>query len=540
MCLVDATAFCYRAFYALRNLSTSYGQPTNAVFGFVKMIKKIIDEYRPDYIAVCFDVSRDTFRQKKFKEYKIQRPPMPDGLSSQIPFIKKIVLAYGLALFEKEGFEADDIIATLASKAAELGLSTVIVSSDKDILQLVDEDTQVFSPYKDEGVFYDQEKVLKRFGVEPPRIVDIIALMGDSVDNIPGVPGIGEKTAASLIKEFGSLDKLLRERDKIKQEKVNRSIAQNLEMIKLNRELAQLDSKVDIDFDLKKAKPAGPDLVELYRLFKHLEFKRFLKDLPYEEEKREHAQAVLIEEEELKALLSKKEELFLYGLKLEELIFAIGDKVFQVKKPYRELKDMLADPGIKKTGHDLKKTKVSLAREGIVLEGIDFDTMIAAYLLNPSKSNYGLQDVSWDYLGIRPADSLDPVAAIGMLRDLKPKLKKELAEKSLDKLFTDLEMPLVEVLAQMELCGIKLDLDILKQLSKDIDKRLIKLIEEIYSISGCEFNINSPKQLREILFEKLKLPVVKKTKTGPSTDEEVLKALSGRNELPALLLESAS
>lgn len=322
--LIDATAFCYRAFYALSGLSTSFGQPTNAIYGFINMLQKVLKEHKPDYLAVCFDVSRDTFRQKKFKEYKIQRPPMPDGLSTQIPLIKEIVSAYGLALFEKEGFEADDIIATLAKKAKAKGMPVVIVSSDKDMLQLVDEETQVFSPYKDEGVFYDRDKVRERFGVEPERIADIIALMGDSVDNIPGVRGIGEKTAVELLREFGSLDKLLQHIDKIKQEKLKVSLADNLEMVKLNRELAQLDGNVEIDFDLEKIKIKEPDCKELYRLFKYLEFKRFLKDLPQPEEKQEKLEADVIGYKELNSLLSKEKELFLCGVKFDELVFGSG------------------------------------------------------------------------------------------------------------------------------------------------------------------------------------------------------------------------
>jgi DNA polymerase-1 len=535
--LIDATAFCYRAFHAFGRLSTSFGQPTGAIYGFMRMLKKVIKEKKPDYLANCFDVSRDTFRQKKFKEYKIQRPPMPDDLSSQIPLIKEISAAYGIALFEKEGFEADDIIATLAKKAKENDISVVIVSSDKDILQLVDESTQVFNPYEDEGMLYGEQEVEERFGVRPERIADIFALMGDAADNIPSVPGIGKKTALELIADFGSLDKMLQNIGKIKQEKLRNAVSGNLERIELNHQLVKLDSGVDVDFTLEKVRIKEPDFKELQRLFKHLEFKSLLKELPQQDEPREEIKASAIEEEELRELLSKNRELFLSGTKLDELTLGVRDRVFKVGKPGKALKELLSDPRVKKAGHDLKKIKVALAKEGVILEGLGFDTMIAAYLLNPSKSGYGLEDVTWDYLGIHSSVSLSGEAAVGILRKLKPKLEKELEEKSLDKLFVDLEMPLVEVLSGMELCGIRLDLDILRQLSKEIGERLVKLIEEIYSISGCEFNINSPKQLREVLFERLKLPVIKKTKTGPSTDEEVLKALSGKNELPTLLLE---
>ncbi|MDD4895090.1 MAG: 5'-3' exonuclease H3TH domain-containing protein [Candidatus Omnitrophica bacterium] len=254
--LIDATALCYRAFYAVRGLSTSIGQPTNAVYGFVNILNKLLKDKKPQYLAVCFDVSRDTFRAKKFAEYKINRAPMPDELSGQIPIIKEVISAYGITIFEQEGFEADDVIATLARKAKENDIPAVIVSSDKDILQLVDKNTEVFSPYKDEGTMYDDKKVLERFGVQPEKIADIIALMGDSVDNIPSVPGIGEKTAVSLIKEFGSVEKLLGSVDEIKTEKIKKAIKDNIDTIKLNKELALLDKRMELDFDLDKLKLA--------------------------------------------------------------------------------------------------------------------------------------------------------------------------------------------------------------------------------------------------------------------------------------------
>ncbi len=539
MYLIDATAFCYRAFFALRELSTSFGQPTNAIYGFINILNKILKEKKPDYLGACFDVSRDTFRQKKFAEYKINRPPMPEGLSSQIPLIKEIVSRYGIAIFEKEGFEADDIIATIAKKAAEQqGLSVTIVSSDKDMLQLVDEHTVVFSPYKDEGVTYDYKRVLERFGVKPERIADIIALMGDEVDNIPGLPGIGEKTARELISSFGSLEQLLNNINKIKEDKIKKIITQNIEKVNLNKELAVLDKNVDIDFDLEKLKIGEPDFKELFRLFKYLEFKRFLKDMPIEKENVSDVELEVLDDEDFKSIVDETRELVFYGCSCDNLVFQAKDKFFRLANRGHALKTVLEDAGVKKIGHDLKKAKVFLAKENINLQGLYFDTMVAAYLLNPSKSGYALADVAWDYLGERiSSDAVNTLKALGTIAKLKVKLWEELHEKSLFSLFSELEMPLVEVLAEMELNGIKLDLKILNKLSRDIEDRLIKLIEDIYGESGTQFNINSPKQLREILFNKLKLPVGKKSKTGPSTDEEVLRGLADKHKLPALLLE---
>ncbi len=536
--LIDATAFCYRAFYALRGLSTSFGQPTNAIYGFINMVNKVLKEKKSEYIAVCFDVSRETVRAKKFSAYKIQRPPMPEDLSSQIPFIKEIISAYGIASFEKEGYEADDVIATLTEKAKEKGLATTIISSDKDILQLVDKEITVLSPHKDESTLYDKRKVKERFGVLPSQITDLIALMGDAADNLPGVPGIGEKTAADLIKRFDSLEKLLSNVEKVKSEKIKQAIKENIEKIKLNKELAVLDKGLDLDFNLKKLKIGQPDYAQLFRLFKYLEFKAFLKDLPVEVDKTGDVKAVGLTDKEFKDLIREQDELILCGENPDEMVFCVGEKIFKLKPPALNLKNILASPEIKKIGHDLKKMKCSLAKENLKLEGLYFDTMVAGYLINPSLAGYGLADLAWEYLGKAvSSDSLSNVAAADIIRQLKPKLEKELENKALASLFADIEMPLVEVLSQMELTGIKIEVKILKDLSRDLEKRLIKIIEEIYALSGCQFNLNSPKQLRGVLFEKLKLPVIKKTKTGPSTDEEVLRNLAGQHKLPAFLLE---
>lgn len=536
--LIDATAFCYRAFYALQGLSTSFGQPTNAIYGFLNILNKILKEKKPDYLAVCFDVSRETFRTKKYEQYKIQRPPMPDGLSSQIPLIKELVSAYGINIFEKEGFEADDIIATLSRKAKQKGISVTIVSSDKDILQLVDDSTVVLSPYKDEGVLYDSRRVEERFGVGPDKVADIIALMGDDVDNIPGVPGIGEKTATNLISEFSSLDNLLKNIDKVKQDKLRNSIRENIEKINLNKELVELRKDVDIDFNLEKIGIGEPDTKELFRLFKHLEFKKMLRDLAQPEEKPLDFKAAEIEESALKDSLGTEGELIIYGGSFDNMFFCAKNKIFQVSGPGDILRSVLKDSNVKKLSHDLKKNKISLAKEGIVLGGLYFDTMIAAYLANPSKSEYSLSDVALDYLSEALSNKeIEPIKAVDLIRRLKPKLEQELEEKKLSGLFAEVEMPLCEVLAEMELNGIKIDTEALDTLSRDLEKRLIKLIEEIYALSGTQFNINSPKQLREVLFEKLKLPVIKRSKTGPSTDEEVLRALADKHKLPKLLLE---
>ena len=525
--LVDATAFCYRAFYALQSLTTSSGQPTNAIYGFLRMLQKILREHNPDYLAACFDVSRDTFRTKKFADYKIQRPPMPDNLKSQLPLIKELVSAYGIKILEKEGFEADDVIATMVKHAKAINLSTTIVSSDKDILQLVDEDTVVFSPYKDQGTTYDTQEVMERYGIKPKSIADIIALMGDSADNIPGVPGIGEKTAVRLIKEFGSMDNLLKHLKDLSKEKIKQAITDNLDTLKLNQELVALNSDVGLDFDWQDLLVGEPDAHRLRELFTRLEFHSLLKELPAQEPALRHINVKALEDSQLHKFIREDRELFLYGRGLGSLVLAQDLEILRVTDGCRNLSAILENPRIKKVSHDLKKLKNSLANEGIKLEGLFFDTMIAAYLLNAANPQYALGDLEG-----KPTEEV-----LALVLELKPKLDKELQDNSLAKLFYDIEMPLVEVLAEMELTGIKLDTRVLTELSFDIEKRLIALIADIYELSGIEFNINSPKQLRDILFVRLKLPVVKKTKTGPSTDEEVLKKLAGKHKLPAYLLE---
>ncbi len=536
--LIDATAFCYRAFYAVKGLSTSFGQPTNAVFGFVNMLNKVIKEHNPKYLGICFDVSRDTFRQKKYLDYKIQRAPMPDGLVSQMPLIRQLINAYGFKVLERDGFEADDVIATVSSKAAAAGIKTVIVSSDKDILQLVNDNIHVYSPYKDQGVLYDTDKVIERFGIQPSRIPDLIALMGDDVDNIPGAKGIGEKTATELIKTFGSLDNLLSNVEKVKQEKLRSIIKRDLDIVKLSRELAVLDADMEMDFSLDDFAIGSADNKELFRIFKYLEFKSFLKELPDQDPVCGGAKFDIIQDSDILARLAGSTELFLCGDKLADLVYSCNGAIFKVDNPQQKTLQVLQDQEIKKTGHDLKKIKVALSGQGINLQGLDFDIMLAAYLLNPSKSDYGVGDLALDYLSqgqITKAD--DCVAIISLVSRLKPILEQELISKSLIKLFRELDMPLASVLADMEIVGIKLDLQAFKGLSTELEDRLIKLIDEIYAISECQFNINSPKQLREILFDRLKLPIIKRSKTGPSTDEEVLRRLADKHPLPALLLE---
>ena len=542
--LIDGTALCYRAFYAISSLSTIKGQQTNAVFGFIRMLRKIIKDHKPDYLAVCFDVSRATFRQKKYAQYKAQRQAMPDGLSSQIPFIKDIIRAYSIPLFEQEGFEADDIIATLAHKASKHGVKTTVISSDKDLLQLVDDNISVISQQAQE-IFYDTARVKDKFGLNPAQIPDLIALIGDSVDNIPGIKGISGKKAVALLSEYGSIENISHSISSVTPVKLRQAIEENAAQISLNKELARLDDTMDIAFSPEALALKEPDWKKLAEIFIELEFKAFLKDLPVSVQPASPVvTAVCVADKDMAAIFAQQPaELYIAGEDCGSLVFGVKQKVFKVDKIEGCAKQILENPAIRKLGHDLKKIKVALAADGIVLRGLYFDTMVAAYLLNPARPSFKLQDIAWEYLkeagAVGDADFCTPDNAneIGLIQRVHPILNSALQDNCLLELFTTLEMPLVEVLSDMQLNGIRLDTGLLKKLSADLEQRLAKLIRTIYDLCGCEFNLNSPKQLREVLFEKLQLPVGRKTKTGPSTDEDVLRNLAQRHEFPRMLLE---
>lgn len=535
--IIDATALCYRAFYAIRSLSTSSGRQTNAVYGFIRMLQKIIKEQKPEYVAVCFDVSRVTFRQEKFAAYKAQREAMPDGLKSQIPIIKDVLKAYSIRVFEQEGFEADDVIATLVSRAAGCGVAAVVVSADKDLMQLVDDNTVVLNPSADNKVF-DKEGVTEKFGLPPAKIADLIALIGDSVDNIPAVKGISEKRAVEFLRQYANVEELLEHIEDLSPLKVRQAVAENAPQIRLNKELAVLRRNVEIDFDLKKLSRGEPDYGELARIFKELEFKALLKDLPGAgadhisdtDVKRYSAQ-------DFKGLVSSGAPVFIYH-SADAWYFLCRSAVFSVTSFDGYLGSVLADPNILKVGHDCKNLIRSLSAAGIRALGFDFDVMIAAYLVNPARSQFSLADLAWEFEQKNiNAGVLTPGQALLLIERLYERLKDELAKAELTTLFRDIEMPLVSVLARMETCGLVLDTNRLETLSRELEDKLALAIRSIYRTCGCEFNLNSPKQLREVLFERLKLPVIKRTKTGPSTDEEVLRVLAEKHPFVEQLLD---
>ncbi|HLD69907.1 MAG TPA: DNA polymerase I [Candidatus Omnitrophota bacterium] len=559
--LLDAHALCYRSYFAIKNLTTTYGQATNAVYGFLSTLKKILRDFKPDYLAVCFDAGKKTLRQERFKDYKIHRPSMPEDLISQIPLIKKVVGAYHLPIFQMEGFEADDLIATLTRQAQKNGIEVVIVSDDKDMAQLISDRVKVYSSRKE--MILGELQARELFGIDPKRIPDYIGLAGDQTDNIPGVLGIGEVTARSLINEFGTLENILSHLDQVKSPSVKEKLQRHKENALLSKELAILDCHVPIGFDLSLLKVGEPNREKLFQIFKELEFKKIAEEISLELSASEGESDAAI-----KALETKSDfEDFLAKVKTHKefsflpqcadpLDHTTCARVVLALKPddlyllaiehLVELKPILEDPQIIKITHDIKQCWKILHEKGCFIKGKIFDVMLAGYLLNPAQGSYSVENLAWVYLKDSNGRQAQGAKAAGVLLDLYPLLLRELKEKSLLKLFEEIEMPLAYVLFRMETEGVRLDEELLQQLSIETGKKIDAITGKIHKIAAqaegkaedsVPVNLNSPKQLSVLLFEKLKLPVVKKTKTGFSTDEGVLTKLAEKFEIASMILE---
>jgi len=576
--LIDAYALCYRAFYAIQSLSTSTGFPTNAVYGFINMLKKILREYDPKLLAVVFDSAAPTVRHKKYKEYKIHRKPMPDDLILQIPKIKQVVKAYGIEMFQMEGFEADDIIATLALKVKTFGFTVTIITGDKDALQLIDEKTKVLSPHMGKDKLYGAKEVEDKYGVPPSGMVDFMALMGDASDNIPGVKGIGRVMAGKLIGEYHTLENVYGNIDEISSESVKKKLSEGKEMAEFSREMVELDRDLPISLDIKKLQVGKIDTDELVALYRELEFEKLLMEVM--PEKIDAGEYILKDrnkeiEETFKAIkknafTSFRVELRRGQKKIKAVSFSFSEgKAYYILMPeeeseylnaYKFLKDVLEDENVRKVCYNAKKEMFLLREVGIKPKGIMFDVLLADYLIDPARSKYDLPGEAIRCLGYKfhflKKDRLtdktgqvtmelstgtDEMNSISEESDIIFRLynvqKKTLKVKELEALFYDVEMPLVEVLFDMETEGVDIDLVYLKKGSSSISKDLHRVTCEIYSLAGEEFNINSPKQLQKILYDKLGLPTVKKTKTGFSTDESVLQVLAKEHSLAKILLE---
>jgi len=487
--LIDGSGIIYRSFYALPELKTSTGFTTNAIYGFTSTLLKILKENKPEYIAVFFDTPLPTFRHKTFEGYKEKRKPMPEELSGQISKIKEIIRCFGIKYIEIEGFEADDLIASFVEKYKKEICKIFIIGSDKDIFQLVDENVFIINPVNYEII--DKEWIIKKYGFLPEKIVDFIALAGDPIDNIPGIPGIGEKTAILLLSKFDSVEEIYENIEKIESEKLRRKIKENKEITLLSKNLARLNRTALEEINCEDIKIGKPDLYKLIEIFELFEFKKLkniLKEIYPEVEQVEEIEQIV-------------------GFSEGELV-----KYDIIKKNIEKYKKILEDKHIKKIGFNLKDKIVELKNLGIAFENVDFDFSIAKHLTCKIIYNKNLFNLKEEY-------------------------EKLLISLDMYDLFKNLEMPLIEVLAWMEINGIKVDIEYLNQLNEKFNEEIEEIKDKIYSLSGEIFNLNSPSQVGEILFEKLKLPIIKKTKKGYATDISVLRKLSSFHPLPEYLLK---
>ncbi|MCC2638533.1 MAG: polymerase [Moraxellaceae bacterium] len=594
--LVDGSSYLYRAFHALPPLATRDGRPTGAVKGVVNMLQKLIKTYGPTHIAVIFDASGPTFRDEIFAEYKAHRPPMPDDLRGQVEPLHALIRAMGLPLLCEKGVEADDVIGTLARQAAAAGVEVLISTGDKDIAQLVDGHVTLVNTMTD--TILDREGVIAKFGVPPERIVDYLALVGDSVDNIPGVPGVGPKTAAKWLQEYGSLDELIAKADSIKG-KAGENFRASQGILAMARELATIKCDVVLPLTFNDLHLGQPDHEALLRFTEDLEFRTWHYELLAQAAPGELAVApVAIEaqyhtiftEEEFSALLERLENATVFCVDTEtdsldymrarivgvSFAFVAGEAWYiplahdylgapdQLDRDsvLARLKPVLENPAIGKIGQHLKYDIHVLANHGIDLKGFAFDTMLASYVVDATATRHNMDDMAALYLGVKTT-TFEEVAGKGVKQltfnqvevgqaahyaaedaDITQRLHDVLAPKlalepKLESLFRDTEMPLAPILQKMERQGALIDCTMLAAQSRDLGERMRALEQEVYALAGQEFNLGSPKQLGHILYEKLGIPAPKKTASGQySTAEDVLELLD--HPLPRLLLDHRS
>ncbi|OPY78010.1 MAG: DNA polymerase I [Syntrophorhabdus sp. PtaU1.Bin153] len=542
--LVDGNSYLYRAFFATPHLSNSKGIPTNATYAFLSMIRKLVNEQKPDRLIMIFDSKAPSFREEISKAYKAQRPPMPGNLSVQIPYVKSALEAMGLPILEKEGFEADDIIGTIVYSLRERSVEIYIVTSDKDMMQLVSKNVFILDTMK--GTLTGEKEVEEKFGIKPALITDYLALCGDTSDNIPGVPGIGEKTARELVNAIGSIDEIYGRLGEVRKPAVKSKLVAGKDLAHMSKDLATIKLDVPVDTSIDNLRMKEPDLKNLRRIYRELEFTALYKEIRLEDEDRKEWKRVSLDELKKRkiALLAGFHGRNVNDIGLQGFVVFDGEGIFTSESTDDFVRILAAAKEI--VTHNLKPLYTfGACREGIE-RGIDlssvrfFDTMLATYLTNPLRKDYGVGAVAEELLDL-DLTTHDPgqimIDVIPYLFDLTMSLEKRMEESDLTKLFQETEMPLVQVLADMECAGVRVDRGKLLALSRDFDKRLNGIIKEIYSLAGGPFNINSPQQLSRVLFDTLKLPPLKKTKTGYSTDTEVLQTLSLQHPLPKEILE---
>jgi len=584
--LIDGSAYIYRAYHAIRGLSNSKGLPTNAIFGFARILIKLMEDWGPNYVVMVFDSKGPTFRHELYKEYKATRPPMPEDLQVQIPYIKEITRAFNLTSIEMPGYEADDLIGTIAGKAEESGYSIVMVTGDKDFLQLVTDKSIIWDPMKDK--ITDKKRVIEEYGIEPRQFIDVMGLSGDTSDNVPGVPGIGPKTALDLIKIFGSIENLFNNIDSVSKKKQQEKLLLFKDQAFLSRRLVEINTSVPFDFDPETFRFKKPDSQRLSELFQELEFRQLQQDVSVQPDLSEKKYNLITDMESLSSLILRLESADHFAVDTEttsenpvkaELVgVSVSLKPHEAfyiplahdyegipeqldrSNALKKLKGVFENSGIRKIGQNIKYDWIVLKRHGIELAGVAFDTMVASYLINPSKRAHNLDQIALDFLGHKKITFEETVGkkkpengfAGVALEKAAPYacedadvtllahdvLLPKLGEIGVRDLFENVEMPLIPVLMKMEMKGICVDRQRLNDLSKHFEQQLEDLEGRIYSLAGMTFNIKSPQQLGEVLFDKLSLPVMKKTKkkTGYSTDVDVLTELATMHELPALIL----
>ncbi|WP_455218274.1 DNA polymerase I [Kaarinaea lacus] len=595
--LVDGSSYLYRAFHAMPSLTNSSGQNTGAIYGVINMLRRLLKDFQPKHMAVVFDAKGKTFRDELYDQYKANRPPMPDELREQIEPLYNLVSAMGLPLLIVEGVEADDVIGTLAREATESGMDCIISTGDKDMAQLVNKHVTLMNTM--DNTTLDPQGVKEKFGIPPELIIDYLALMGDSVDNIPGVPKVGPKTAVKWLDQYGSLDNVIANAEDIKG-KVGENLRDSLDQLPLSRQLATIKCDVGLETNPQSLTVSPPDFEQLKSLYSELEFKTWLSevlsankanttedDSPVKSTNAEYA--IIQDEKTFNEWLKKLDKAKLFAIDTEttsldymqaEIVgvsFAVkaGEAAYvplmhedleggdQLNRDWvlDQLRPLLEDEKQFKVGQNLKYDMSVLANHGIMLRGITYDTMLESYVLDSTATRHDMDSLALKYLGHKTIHFEDvagkgakqvtfdqvPIAAAGpyaaedaditlqLHQTLWPKLEKE---KRLASLFTDIEMPLLSVLSRMERNGVLVDANMLASQSTELAKRMNEIEKEAYQVAGEEFNLGSPKQIQAIFFDKLGLPVIKKTPKGaPSTAEDVLVELALDYPLPKLILE---
>jgi DNA polymerase-1 len=587
--LVDGSGQFHRAFHAIRGLATSRGLPTNATYGFTTMLRKLLDDERPEHVAVLFDPPGATVRHHEYAEYKANRPAMDADLAVQIPFIRRVCDALRLPVIEVAGYEADDVIATLTRQAVGQGCRVVVVSADKDLLQLVSPDVTVLNPGREGSgsTRFDRAAVEAKWGVPPERIVDVLALVGDSVDNVPGVPGIGEKGARDLVREYGPVESVLENASRVKRKAYREGLEQNRETALMSKRLVSLREDAPVALDLEAIRRREPDRAAAHALFKELEFQALAREYAPEAAAPADAGAhvTVSRREELEAVIAAARDSGcfavgavlggpaavtapLLGLALSpapgrSAYVPLGHRGLDSQgwlpsgEALEALRPLLADAGVRKVSAHAKRDLVALGSVGVALEGIAFDALLASYLLDPGRRTYALEDLAMEHLGERttpgtlglaaPDAAVEPTSrAAGREAELVLRLREPMAarleQEGLLAIYEEMEMPLVGVLAGMEEAGVKVDTDRLRSMSRDMEAQLASLTKQIHTLAKGDFNINSPVQLREVLFDRLGLKSARRTaKTrAASTAEDVLEELALVHELPRKILEYRS